>query len=85
MTFSSPFTLDEAYHKALEVEILSKPVHVTHSTLSTRPPTQFASKALQFSVSTSNTKTSSLPVSCKSPLSASVGVSASQSPIDNIV
>ena len=77
VTFSSPFTLDTAYHKVLEVEILNKPIPVTHSTLSTRPPTQFASKALWFSMSTSNTTTCSLSVSSKSPLSTSVGVSAS--------
>ena len=53
--------------------------------LLTRPPTQLASKAPQFSVSAFNTKTSSLPVPCKPPLSASVTASASCTHADNVV
>ena len=45
VTLSSPFTLDEAYNEALEVEKLNKSVPVRRSTLSTRSPTQVASKA----------------------------------------
>ena len=40
VTLSSPFTLDEAYHKALEVENLNKPVLVRRATLLTKFPTQ---------------------------------------------
>jgi len=43
-------TLDEAYHKALEVEKLSKPVPMRRSTPSTRSPAQVAFKEPQFSV-----------------------------------
>jgi len=81
--FSSPFILDEAYRKALEVEILNKVVPMRHSTLPTRPPTQLVSKATQFSTSASNTKASSLPVSSKSTLSTSA--SASRTPADYVV
>jgi len=66
VTFSSPFTLDEALHKVLQVEILNK--RARHSTLLTRPPPQLASKAPRFLASASKTKTSSLSVSSKSPL-----------------
>jgi len=83
VTLSSPFTLDEAYHKALEVEILNKPMRPP--TLPTRPPTQLAPKALQFSASASNTKTFSLPVPSKPSLSSSATASASHNPADNVV
>ena len=71
LTLSSPFILDEAYHKALDVEKLNKPVPVRRPTFSTRPSIQVASKAAQFLAGASNAKAFSLPVSSNSPLSAS--------------
>jgi len=71
VTLSSPFTLDEAYHKALEVEKLNKPILVRQSTLPTKPPTQVAPKAPQVLASASNARTSSLAAPSHSPLSAS--------------
>ena len=60
VTLSSPFTLDEAYHKALEVEKLNKPIPARQSTLLTRPSTQVAPKLSQVSASTSHVRTSNL-------------------------
>ena len=71
VTLSSPFTLDEAYHKALEVEKLNKLVPMRRSTLPTRPPTQVAPKPPQISASASNVRTSSLTAPSPSPLSTS--------------
>jgi len=70
VTLSSPFIIDEAYHKALEVDKLNKPVPMRRSTLLTRPPTQVAPKAPQISASASNARTSSLTAS-HLPLSTS--------------
>ena len=63
VTLSSPFTLDEAYHKAFEIKKLNKPILVKRPTLPTRPLTQVASKAPQFSASASNAKGSSITAS----------------------
>jgi len=71
VTLSSPFTLDEAYHKALEVEKLNKSVPVRRSTLLTRPPTQVGPKPSQVSANASNVRISSLTAPPPSPLSAS--------------
>lgn len=65
MTLSSPCTY-EAYHKAL-VEKLNKPVLVRRSTLPTRPSTQVAYKAPQFSGSASNAKTLAFPLPLTHP------------------
>ena len=67
VTLSSPFTLDEAYHKALEVEKLNKPAPVRHLTLPTRPPTHAASKTPQFCAGGSNARGSSLPTHSNVP------------------
>jgi len=76
VTLSAPYTLDEAYHKALEVEKIDKLYPMRRAAPSSRAPAQSVPRMNEFSVSASTSKGHNPQISPRvAPQGASSGTS----------
>ena len=85
VTLSSPYALDEAYHKGLEIEKLNGLYQVEPSTPSSMTPSHSTSIMIEFSVSTSNSKGLDSLTSSTPSLSASAPISSSPNSSSNVL